>query len=103
MEQQPCQREASQAICDGIVCVDVLTHRNLNLRTQLGWLLGIHRDSIDGVILPPRFQKIDPKERDSYFQIAGIHGQPNVPWDEPIDAKLISNWEMSVVHYLVEC
>lgn len=34
-----------------------------------------------------RFQKIDPKERDSYFQIAGIHGQPNVPWDEPIDKK----------------
>jgi hypothetical protein len=34
-----------------------------------------------------RFQKIDPAERDSYFQIAGIHGQPNVPWDEPIDKK----------------
>ncbi|CAG8909691.1 unnamed protein product [Penicillium egyptiacum] len=34
-----------------------------------------------------RFQKIDPKDRDSYFQIAGIHGQPNVPWDEPIDSK----------------
>ncbi|KAL3487186.1 hypothetical protein BJX62DRAFT_246212 [Aspergillus germanicus] len=33
-----------------------------------------------------RFQKIDPADRDSYFQIAGIHGQPNVPWDEPIDA-----------------
>lgn len=31
-----------------------------------------------------RFQKIDPSDRDSYFQIAGIHGQPNVPWDEPI-------------------
>ena len=34
-----------------------------------------------------RFQKIGPKDRDSYFQIAGIHGQPNVPWDEPIDSK----------------
>ena len=34
-----------------------------------------------------RFQQIDPKVRDSFFQIAGIHGQPNVPWDEPIDAK----------------
>jgi hypothetical protein len=33
-----------------------------------------------------RFQKISPEDRDSYFQIAGIHGQPNVPWDEPIDA-----------------
>ncbi|KAL4861797.1 hypothetical protein BDV12DRAFT_203650 [Aspergillus spectabilis] len=32
-----------------------------------------------------RFQKIDPLDRDSYFQIAGIHGQPNVPWDEPLD------------------
>ncbi|KAJ5890227.1 hypothetical protein N7504_011037 [Penicillium tannophilum] len=30
-----------------------------------------------------RFQQIDPKERESYFQIAGIHGQPNVLWDEP--------------------
>ncbi|KAJ5646047.1 hypothetical protein N7490_002419 [Penicillium lividum] len=29
------------------------------------------------------FQKIDPSKRESYFQIAGIHGQPNVPWDEP--------------------
>jgi tyrosinase len=34
-----------------------------------------------------RFQKIDPHDRDSYFQIAGIHGQPNVPWDEPVDSK----------------
>ncbi|KAJ6103635.1 Concanavalin A-like lectin/glucanases superfamily [Penicillium sp. IBT 16267x] len=34
-----------------------------------------------------RFQQIDPKERESYFQVAGIHGQPNVPWDEPIDSK----------------
>ncbi|KAJ5408780.1 hypothetical protein N7509_002663 [Penicillium cosmopolitanum] len=33
-----------------------------------------------------RYQKIDPLDRDSYFQAAGIHGQPNVPWDEPIDA-----------------
>ncbi|KAJ5784932.1 uncharacterized protein N7503_010144 [Penicillium pulvis] len=32
-----------------------------------------------------RFQQITPTDRDSYFQIAGIHGQPNVPWDEPID------------------
>lgn len=32
-----------------------------------------------------RFQKIDPHDRDSYFQIAGIHGQPNVPWDETIE------------------
>lgn len=39
------------------------------------------------VLALDRFQKIDPKERDSYFQIAGIHGQPNVPWDEPIDKK----------------
>ena len=34
-----------------------------------------------------RFQKIDPRDRDSYFQIAGIHGQPNVPWDEPIEQE----------------
>lgn len=32
-----------------------------------------------------RFQQMTPTDRDSYFQIAGIHGQPNVPWDEPID------------------
>ncbi|KAL3477040.1 hypothetical protein BJX99DRAFT_270192 [Aspergillus californicus] len=32
-----------------------------------------------------QFQKISPQDRDSYFQIAGIHGQPNVPWDEPLD------------------
>ncbi|KAJ5899989.1 Concanavalin A-like lectin/glucanases superfamily [Penicillium taxi] len=32
------------------------------------------------------FQELDPADRDSYFQIAGIHGQPNVPWDEPIDS-----------------
>ena len=32
-----------------------------------------------------RFQKIPPRERESYFQVAGIHGQPNVPWDEPLD------------------
>ncbi|KAL4748038.1 hypothetical protein BDW72DRAFT_196173 [Aspergillus terricola var. indicus] len=31
-----------------------------------------------------RFMKIDPHDRLSFFQIAGIHGQPNVPWDEPI-------------------
>lgn len=50
-----------------------------------------------------RFQKVDPAKRESYFQIAGklllppcisaadqlgIHGQPNVPWDEPIDKSL---------------
>ncbi|KAL3472854.1 hypothetical protein BJX99DRAFT_261920 [Aspergillus californicus] len=29
------------------------------------------------------FQQIDPKERDSYFQIAGIHGMPYTSWDEP--------------------
>ncbi|KAJ5173461.1 uncharacterized protein N7500_001392 [Penicillium coprophilum] len=30
-----------------------------------------------------RFQKLDPKERLSYFQVAGIHGQPFVRWDDP--------------------
>ncbi|KAI1290962.1 tyrosinase [Xylaria venustula] len=30
-----------------------------------------------------RFQAVDPADRDSYFQIAGIHGYPYVPWDEP--------------------
>lgn len=28
------------------------------------------------------FQQIDVEEKLSYFQIAGIHGQPLVPWDE---------------------
>ncbi|KAI9370619.1 common central domain of tyrosinase-domain-containing protein [Aspergillus egyptiacus] len=32
-----------------------------------------------------RLMKVDPSNRDSFFQIAGIHGQPNVPWDEPLD------------------
>jgi hypothetical protein len=32
-----------------------------------------------------RFMKIDPHDRLSFFQVAGIHGQPNVPWDEPIN------------------
>ncbi|GAP85248.1 putative tyrosinase [Rosellinia necatrix] len=30
-----------------------------------------------------RFQAVDPAKRDSYFQIAGIHGYPYIPWDEP--------------------
>lgn len=34
-----------------------------------------------------RYQKIDPLDRDSYFQAAGIHGQPNVLWDEPVDPE----------------
>lgn len=38
-----------------------------------------------------QFQKIDPSVRDSYFQIAGIHGQPNVPWDEPISKDDAAN------------
>ncbi|KAI0444390.1 tyrosinase [Xylaria telfairii] len=28
-------------------------------------------------------QAVDPANRDSYFQIAGIHGYPYSPWDEP--------------------
>ena len=28
------------------------------------------------------FQQMDVEEKLSYFQIAGIHGQPLVPWDE---------------------
>ncbi|KAJ5375867.1 hypothetical protein N7517_007873 [Penicillium concentricum] len=28
-------------------------------------------------------QRLDPKERLSYFQVAGIHGQPFVRWDDP--------------------
>ncbi|KAF2967938.1 hypothetical protein GQX73_g5626 [Xylaria multiplex] len=28
-------------------------------------------------------QAVDPASRDSYFQIAGIHGYPYIPWDEP--------------------
>ncbi|KAI0877194.1 tyrosinase [Hypoxylon argillaceum] len=28
-------------------------------------------------------QAVDPANRDSYFQIAGIHGYPYIPWDEP--------------------
>ncbi|KAI0409928.1 tyrosinase [Xylaria palmicola] len=30
-----------------------------------------------------RLQAMDPADRDSYFQIAGIHGYPYQPWDEP--------------------
>ncbi|KAI0384323.1 tyrosinase [Hypomontagnella monticulosa] len=30
-----------------------------------------------------RFQGISPEKRDSYFQIAGIHGYPYTSWDEP--------------------
>ncbi|TGJ84363.1 hypothetical protein E0Z10_g4430 [Xylaria hypoxylon] len=30
-----------------------------------------------------RLQAVDPANRDSYFQIAGIHGYPYTPWDEP--------------------
>ncbi|KAI0422786.1 tyrosinase [Xylaria grammica] len=30
-----------------------------------------------------RLQAVDPANRDSYFQIAGIHGYPYNPWDEP--------------------
>ncbi|KAJ0417681.1 hypothetical protein BJY00DRAFT_315629 [Aspergillus carlsbadensis] len=29
------------------------------------------------------FQQMDPNDRDSYFQIAGIHGMPYKSWDEP--------------------
>ncbi|KAF2758743.1 tyrosinase [Pseudovirgaria hyperparasitica] len=29
-----------------------------------------------------RFQKVHPSDRDSYFQIAGIHGYPYESWDE---------------------
>ncbi|KAI1662837.1 tyrosinase [Daldinia decipiens] len=30
-----------------------------------------------------RFQAVSPEKRDSYFQIAGIHGYPYTSWDEP--------------------
>ncbi|KAF4626245.1 hypothetical protein G7Y89_g11919 [Cudoniella acicularis] len=30
-----------------------------------------------------RFQAVSPNSRDSYFQIAGIHGMPYTSWDEP--------------------
>ncbi|KAI5925049.1 tyrosinase [Camillea tinctor] len=30
-----------------------------------------------------RFQGVAPESRDSYFQIAGIHGMPYTSWDEP--------------------
>ncbi|KAI0466683.1 tyrosinase [Xylaria cf. heliscus] len=30
-----------------------------------------------------RLQAVDPANRDSYFQIAGIHGYPYTSWDEP--------------------
>lgn len=38
-----------------------------------------------------RYQKISPESRDSYFQAAGIHGKPNVPWDELIDEEEAKN------------
>ncbi|KAI0855533.1 tyrosinase [Xylaria cubensis] len=35
-----------------------------------------------------RLQAVDPAKRDSYFQIAGIHGYPYAPWDEPSTTKI---------------
>ncbi|KAJ5175788.1 uncharacterized protein N7482_001665 [Penicillium canariense] len=35
------------------------------------------------ILAMDRFQKLDPNEKLSYFQIAGIHGQPFVRWDDP--------------------
>jgi tyrosinase len=35
------------------------------------------------------FKGMDPTEKLSYFQIAGIHGQPFVPWDE--DGTKVAN------------
>ncbi|CRG90099.1 hypothetical protein PISL3812_07140 [Talaromyces islandicus] len=34
-----------------------------------------------------RFQKIDYKDKLSYFRVAGIHSAPNVTWDEQEDPK----------------
>ncbi|KAK0671448.1 common central domain of tyrosinase-domain-containing protein [Cercophora samala] len=34
------------------------------------------------------FCQMDPKEKTSYFQIAGIHGQPFIPWDEDESMKV---------------
>ncbi|KAL1977859.1 hypothetical protein VTN31DRAFT_718 [Thermomyces dupontii] len=38
-----------------------------------------------------RFMKRDPSTRDSFFQVAGIHGEPNREWDEPEEAG--SDWK----------
>ncbi|KAJ5541865.1 hypothetical protein N7461_007868 [Penicillium sp. DV-2018c] len=39
-----------------------------------------------------KFQKLDPKERLSYFQVAGIHGQPFVRWDDPSPEPMKSGY-----------
>ncbi|KLJ11736.1 hypothetical protein EMPG_09647 [Blastomyces silverae] len=46
----------------------------------------VHRDQIQVVLFLLAlndFQAIPPDSRDSYFQIAGIHGMPYKSWDEP--------------------
>ncbi|KAJ6105130.1 hypothetical protein N7523_010204 [Penicillium sp. IBT 18751x] len=45
---------------------------------------GSNKGQIDLFIMGlDKLQKLDPKERLSYFQVAGIHGQPFVRWDDP--------------------
>ncbi|KAL3471608.1 hypothetical protein BJX99DRAFT_266607 [Aspergillus californicus] len=34
-----------------------------------------------------RFQEVPPDNRDSFFQIAGIHGMPFTSWDEPFETQ----------------
>ncbi|KAL4785045.1 hypothetical protein BJX76DRAFT_367191 [Aspergillus varians] len=34
-----------------------------------------------------RLQEVPPEDRDSFFQIAGIHGMPFTSWDEPFETK----------------
>ncbi|KAL6236483.1 hypothetical protein BDW75DRAFT_250041 [Aspergillus navahoensis] len=34
-----------------------------------------------------RLQEVPPEDRDSFFQIAGIHGMPFTSWDEPFETQ----------------
>ncbi|KAF7341393.1 Di-copper centre-containing protein [Mycena venus] len=34
-----------------------------------------------------KFKAMDPTEKLSYFQVAGIHGMPHITWDDPLHAE----------------
>ncbi|KAK6532574.1 hypothetical protein TWF281_006758 [Arthrobotrys megalospora] len=44
------------------------------------------------------FQAMPPTERLSYFQIAGIHGEPFIPWDENTNPNPRSRWRGYCTH-----
>ncbi|KAK2785870.1 hypothetical protein FQN52_009208 [Onygenales sp. PD_12] len=43
-----------------------------------------NKDQVDLFVMAWRnLMNLSPRERNSFFQLAGIHGQPYIPWDEP--------------------